>query len=74
VFAEQVVEFCNHGVFVGNNVRFELIQGSLDLCGVEFHRALLFSGLLKGVATRYRGSRAYHLDVVKRDARSRLPT
>src|SRR5262249_4287519 len=42
VFAEQVVEFCNHGVFVGNNARFELTQGSLDLCGVEFHRALLF--------------------------------
>src|SRR5262249_39905760 len=42
VFAEQVVEFCNHGVFVRNNVRFELIQGSLDLRRVEFHRALLF--------------------------------
>src|SRR5262249_38744021 len=42
VIAEQVVEFCNQGVFVGNNARFELIQGSLDLRRVEFHRALLF--------------------------------
>jgi hypothetical protein len=31
VFAEQLVEFCDHGGFVGNNARFELIQGSLDL-------------------------------------------
>jgi len=30
VFAEHVVELCNHGGFVGNNARFELIQGSLD--------------------------------------------
>src|SRR5262245_11774861 len=36
------LELCNHGVFVGNNARFELTQGSLDLCGVEFHRVLLF--------------------------------
>ena len=42
VFAEQVVELCNHGMFVGNNARFELTQGSVDLCGVEFRRALLF--------------------------------
>ena len=27
VFAEQVVELCDHGMFVGNNARFELRQG-----------------------------------------------
>jgi hypothetical protein len=31
VFAEQVLELCNQGMFIGNNARFELIQGSLDL-------------------------------------------
>ena len=66
VFAEQVVEFCNHGVSVGNNARFELTQGLLDLCGGEFRRALLFQVCSKASRRDYRGLRASHLEVVKR--------
>src|SRR5262249_48017301 len=70
VFAEQLVELCNHGVFVGNNARFELTQGLLDLCGVEFHRALLFQACSKASPRDNRGLRASYLEVVKRYLRS----
>lgn len=36
VFAEQALELRNQGMFVGNNPRFELIQGSMDLCELSF--------------------------------------
>src|SRR5262249_46817049 len=66
----KLVELCNHGVFVGNNARFELTQGLLDLCGVEFHCALLFQVCSKASPRDNRGLRASHLEVVKRYLRS----
>lgn len=42
VIPEQLVQLRNQWMVVGNGLGFELAQGSLDLCGSQFHRTLLF--------------------------------
>ena len=46
MFPEQRVELRNHGMIVRDGLCFELTQRSLELCGGEFHHALLRVGIL----------------------------
>src|SRR5882724_5675584 len=41
VVSEQIAEFRNGGVAIRKSLGFELAYGSLELCGVQFHRSVL---------------------------------
>jgi hypothetical protein len=70
VIPEQFAQLRNHGVIVGKGLAVELAQGSLDLCGSQFHRSLLL--LVPFVALQRTAPRAItrrgssHNEVVKR--------
>jgi hypothetical protein len=44
VVPKQFVQLRNHGMTIGNGLGFELVDGSFDLCGSQFHRSVLSIG------------------------------
>ena len=72
---EQAVELRNHRMVVWNCLSFELAQSSLDLCGSQLHRTLLFR--LARALTRSHAMfgclRGLPPQVVKREANSVIP-